>query len=76
MKKTILCGLIAEFKNMADLLAATRLARVAYVGPMREISIVFGVFIGARFLGERLSPARMAGVGLILLGILTIKLVG
>jgi hypothetical protein len=29
MKKTILCGLIAEFKNMADLLAATRQARAA-----------------------------------------------
>ena len=57
-------------------LAATRLAPVAYVGPMREVSIVFGVFIGARFLGERLTSGRLIGVTAIVLGIITIKIFG
>jgi multidrug transporter EmrE-like cation transporter len=74
-RAAILAG-IGSFITYSVVLAATRLAPVAYVGPMREVSIVFGVFIGARFLGERLSRARMAGVGLILIGMLTIKLVG
>jgi drug/metabolite transporter (DMT)-like permease len=74
-RAAILAG-IGSFVTYSVVLAATRIAPVAYVGPMREISIVFGVIIGARFLGERLSPARMAGAGLIVLGILTIKLVG
>ncbi len=74
-RAAILAG-IGSFVTYTVVLAATRLAPVAYVGPMREISIVFGVFIGARFLGERLSTDRLAGAGLILLGILTIKLVG
>ena len=57
-------------------LAATRLAPVAYVGPMREVSIVFGVFIGARFLGERLTSGRIIGVALVVTGIIGIKILG
>jgi drug/metabolite transporter (DMT)-like permease len=67
---------IGSFITYTLVLAATRLAPVAYVGPMREVSIVFGIFIGARFLGERLSSGRIIGVALIVLGIVSIKLFG
>jgi drug/metabolite transporter (DMT)-like permease len=67
---------IGSFITYTLVLAATRLAPVAYVGPMREVSIVFGIFIGARFLGERLSSGRIIGVVLIVLGIVSIKLFG
>jgi drug/metabolite transporter (DMT)-like permease len=67
---------IGSFITYTLVLAATRLAPVAYVGPMREVSIVFGIFIGARFLGERLSSGRIIGVVLIVIGIVSIKLFG
>ena len=41
-----------------------------------KVSIVFGVFIGARFLGERLTTSRIVGALLVLIGILTIKIGG
>jgi drug/metabolite transporter (DMT)-like permease len=74
-KVAVIAG-IGSYITYTLVLAATRLAPVAYVGPMREVSIVFGVFIGARFLGERLTSGRIIGVVLIVLGIVTIKILG
>lgn len=70
---------IAGFGSVATyatVLAATRIAPVAYVGPMREISIVFGVLIGVRFLGEPAVRSRLYGAFVIFLGILAIKVFG
>jgi len=67
---------IGSYITYTLVLAATRLAPVAYVGPMREVSIVFGVFIAARFLGERLTSGRLIGVVTIVLGMVTIKILG
>jgi drug/metabolite transporter (DMT)-like permease len=74
-KMAIIAG-IGSSLTYIIVLAATKLAPVSYVGPMREISIVFGVAIGAWFLGERLTTSRVAGAIVILLGIITIKLGG
>lgn len=67
---------IGSFLTYTIVLAATKIAPVSYVGPMREVSIVFGVAIGARFLGERLTASRVLGAMLVLIGILTIKIGG
>jgi drug/metabolite transporter (DMT)-like permease len=67
---------IGSFLTYTVVLAATKIAPVSYVGPMREVSIVFGVAIGARFLGERLTTSRVLGAMLVLIGILTIKIGG
>ena len=67
---------IGSYITYTLVLAATRLAPVAYVGPMREVSIVFGVFIGARMFGERMTSGRILGVSLIVIGIITIKVIG
>ncbi len=74
-KMSIIAG-IGSYVTYTLVLAATRLAPVAYVGPMREISIVFGVFIGARLFGERMTSGRIIGVAAIVLGIVTIKALG
>jgi drug/metabolite transporter (DMT)-like permease len=74
--RTAVIAGIGSFITYTLVLAATRLAPVAYVGPMREVSIVFGIFIGARFLGERLTSGRVIGVILVVIGIVAIKLFG
>lgn len=36
-------------------------APLSYVAPVREVSMLVGVFIGGRLLGEALGAARIAG---------------
>jgi drug/metabolite transporter (DMT)-like permease len=53
-------------------LTAFRLAPVAYVAATREVSVVIAALAGWRLLGERLSPLRLAGVIVIVLGTFSI----
>ena len=55
-------------------LAAMTLAPVSYVAPAREISIVFGAILGARLLGERDAPRRIAGAATIVVGVFALAL--
>ena len=57
-------------------LAALRLSPVSYVGPVREVSVVFGSWIGIRYLGEKGGSLRMAASGMVALGIGLIALFG
>jgi drug/metabolite transporter (DMT)-like permease len=57
-------------------LFALSLERVSYVGPARNMSIVFGVLLGAFFLRERHGRMRLLGSILILSGILITALLG
>lgn len=50
-------------------LTAMTLAPVSYVAPVREVSMLVGVVIGARVLREAVSPVRLAGAGLMVLGV-------
>jgi drug/metabolite transporter (DMT)-like permease len=50
-------------------LLAVRIAPVSYVAPARELSIVFGTLLGLRVLGEPHPGPRVAGAGLIVLGV-------
>jgi drug/metabolite transporter (DMT)-like permease len=53
-------------------LYAMALAPVSYVAPVRELSMLIGLFFGARFLREALTPAHVAGTLLMVLGVLTL----
>lgn len=50
-------------------LYALSLERVTYVGPARNLGIVFSVLLGALCLGERHAPIRLAGSALIVAGL-------
>lgn len=51
-------------------LFALRTDGSTYVVGLRQISIAFGVLLGARLLGETVPPPRRLGVGLLLVGCL------
>ena len=53
-------------------LSALRLAPVAHVAPAREVSLLFGVLLGAFFLGERLNAAKVLGAVSIAAGVLVL----
>ncbi len=57
----IVLGGILQFTAYGLTLSALRLSPVSYVGPFREIGILFGVALGALVLKERLTTARLAG---------------
>ena len=60
----------------ALVLAALRLSPVSYVSPVRELSVVFGAWIGVRFMGEPGGRLRIAAAALVALGIIVIALGG
>jgi len=68
----VLVGGLGSFGTYLIVLAATRLAPVSYVVPMRETSIVVGALIGARVLGEPLGRTRLTGCALVTLGVIAI----
>ncbi len=47
---------------------------VAYVAPLREVALVFGVILGAVVLGERAARQRVLGAAIILAGAVAIAL--
>jgi drug/metabolite transporter (DMT)-like permease len=57
-------------------LAALRLTPVSYVGPVREVSVVFGTIIGVRYLGEPGGSSRIAASVLVTIGIALIAIFG
>ncbi len=57
-------------------LTAMKLWAVSYVASVRNLSIVFGVLLGARVLGERHLAPRLLGAALIVTGIATLALYG
>ena len=57
-------------------LEAYSMARVSYVGALREISVVIAAFAGWRWLDERFGIVRIAGAVLIFCGIMVVALAG
>jgi uncharacterized membrane protein len=60
----------------ALVLVALRLSPVSYVSPVRELSVVFGAWIGVRFMGEQGGRLRIFAALLVALGIMVIALGG
>jgi drug/metabolite transporter (DMT)-like permease len=63
---------VAGLSSISYILVLTALAvtPVSYVAPIREVSIVFGAFIGARRLKEAQGPRRVLAAAAIAIGIL------
>jgi len=57
-------------------LQAYAMARVSYIGALREVSIVFAALAGWLWLGESFGAARTIGAGLIFLGMLMVAVAG
>jgi drug/metabolite transporter (DMT)-like permease len=72
----VVVGGFGSFGTYMIVLAATRLAPVSYVVPMRETSIVIGAILGARMLGESLGSARLGACVLVVCGVIAIALGG
>ncbi|HWL15714.1 MAG TPA: hypothetical protein VNR00_08920, partial [Opitutus sp.] len=56
------------------ILTAMTFTPVSYIAPAREISIVIGAFLGARFLNEGQSRRRLLAAGAIAIGVIALAL--
>ena len=65
--------MLAPF-SYALVLFATRIAGVAYVAPVREVSILIGAVIGTRYYAERGGWQRIAGAAAIVGGVIALAL--
>ncbi|HSE39879.1 MAG TPA: DMT family transporter [Acidobacteriota bacterium] len=57
-------------------LAALKISPASYVGPVREVSVVIGTWIGIRFLSEQGGWLRLVASALVVLGIIFITVFG
>jgi drug/metabolite transporter (DMT)-like permease len=67
-------GALATIASYAIALWAMTQASVAVVAALREVSVVFAAVIGALFLGERFTRARMLATAAVLLGLVVLRL--
>ena len=67
---------VATMLTYMLVLQAYSMARVSYVGAVREVSIVLAALVGWRWLGERFGARRLAGAICIFVGILFIAAAG
>ena len=56
------------------MLYALAISPVSYVAPTREIGILLGAFMGARWLSESDAPRRMAGAVLMVIGVVALAI--
>jgi drug/metabolite transporter (DMT)-like permease len=64
----LIVGLLSPTAYSLVLFAVQR-APVSYVAPVREISMLIGIFIGASLLREELKASQIAGAAIMLLGV-------
>ncbi len=69
-----LCVAIFQPLSYLLVLIALKTTPITYVAPVRELSIVFGVFFGAGLLKEKNMVKRMMGALVILVGIILLAL--
>lgn len=75
-KMGILVAGVAALLTYYLVLLAMRLSYVSYVGSVREMSVVFGAFLGSTLLGEGYGRIRVFASALVFLGILLIGVGG
>ncbi len=73
---SIIAGAVCGTVGYSLVLTAMRLSPVSYVGPVREISVVIGTWIGIRFLGEQGGSLRITASVLVVMGIALITIFG
>lgn len=67
-KKAIIAVAVLNTFTYLLVLIALKVSKASYVGALRQVSLVVGVLLGWRFLGERMPPPKLVAVGLLLLG--------
>jgi len=72
-RSVVLAG-VATAVTYGFVLAALRIAKASYVGPAREVSLVFGVLFGLFVLHERGGAPRVVGAGMITTGMAVLAL--
>jgi len=75
-KVGILVAGVADLLIYYLVLQALQLSYVSYVGSVREMSVVFGAFLGGALLGEGYGRIRVLASVLVFLGILLIGVAG
>ncbi len=75
-KVGILVAGVADLLTYYLVLLAMRLSYVSYVGSVREMSVVFGAFLGSTLLQEGYGRIRVFTSALVFLGILLIGVAG
>ena len=73
--RIVACGLFGVAAYLL-VLTALRLSPVSYVGPVREVSVVIGAWIGVRFMAEQGGTLRVIASALVALGIAIIAIGG
>ena len=66
-------GALVAFFSFATLMLATRVGKVSEAAALRETSIVFATIIGILFFKEKVGPAKLFAIGLIVLGAILIE---
>ncbi len=74
--KIILIGGVLQFAAYTLVLTALQTSQVSYVGPFRELAVLFGVVYGAMVLKERVTLLRVMGALAIAAGAIAIALAG
>jgi phosphonate utilization associated putative membrane protein len=69
-------GALASLGSYGIALWAMTRAPVAMVAALREVSVLFAVVIGALFLHETLTPRRMLGAIVIIVGVVVLRIQG
>jgi drug/metabolite transporter (DMT)-like permease len=66
------------FGNAAYVLVLTamKIDNVSYIGAVREVSVVFGAWMGVQFFGERGGNSRIVAAALVVLGMFLIAVKG
>lgn len=72
--KIIVFGGILQFAAYTLVLTSLQFSPVSYVGPFRELAVLFGVIFGAVLLKESVTPIRVAGALAIGAGAVSIAL--
>lgn len=73
-RPSIVVGGLLQFAAYGLVLTALEVSRVSYVGPFRELGIVFGVLLGTVILREPFPRGRVLGAMLIAMGATAIAL--
>ncbi len=71
---SILAAGVLQIAAYTLVLAAFQVSRVSYIGPFREVGLVFGALLGAIVLAEPFARLRLAGAATIAAGAVLIAL--
>jgi drug/metabolite transporter (DMT)-like permease len=67
-REIVVVGLL-QLTGYLLVLIAVQYAPISYVAPVREISMLIGMFIGARLLHEKVKASQIAGAAFMLAGV-------